>query len=249
MDFSVVKTTLEEIHDMRASFLQENNFQFVCDKCHYYGWSDDYLFMIDDNKAGYACVWGTDRRQDRDCVFEFYLLPQYRVHESLLFERLVRLSGAIYAEVQTNDRFLAPLFFRYAKEIKAEAILFEDDIETSLLVAGALFREKTAADNIKDDDAKHVVEVNGELAGSGGLMLNYNHPYADIYMEIKEAFRGKGLGSFLVQELKKEAYRIGRVPAARCNINNIISKATLLKGGLKICGYRLKGKIIIPQDN
>lgn len=74
-------------------------------------------------------------------------------------------------------------------------------------------------------------------------MLNYNFPYADIYMQVNEPFRRKGLGSFLVQELKAEAYRIGRVPAARCNIDNKISKATLLKAGFKICGFRLKGNI------
>lgn len=243
MNFTVIKTTLDEIREMRASFLQEMNAQFICDKCHYYGWSDDYLFAIDDNKIGYGCVWGTDRREVRDCIFECYLLPQYRFHDTIFFEQLARISGAMYAEAQTNDPCLAPLFFRYTNNIRAESVLFEEDKNTSLYVARAIFREKTMADNIDDQDTKYVVELNGELAGSGGLMLNYNHPYADIYMEIKEPFRGKGLGSFLVQELKKEAYRIGRVPAARCNITNTISRATLQKAGLRICGYRLKGTI------
>ncbi|HEX2629611.1 MAG TPA: GNAT family N-acetyltransferase [Chitinophagaceae bacterium] len=243
MNFTVTKTTLDDIRDMRASFLQELNAQFVCDKCHYYGWSDDYVFMTDDIKIGYGCVWGTNKRQDRDCIFEFYLLPRYRIHDTACFEQLARTSGAVYAEVQTNDSNLAPLFFRYTNNIKAEAVLFEEDKETSLHVTGAIFREKIIADNIEDNDTKHVAEYNGEVAGSGGLMLNYNHPYADIYMDIKEPFRGKGLGGFLVQELKKEAYRLGRVPAARCNIDNSISRATLQKAGLRICGYRLKGTI------
>lgn len=243
MNTRVTKTTLDEIRDMRASFLQEMNAQFVCDKCHYYGWSDDYLFMTDDIKIGYGCVWGTGKREDRDCIFECYLLPQYRFYDTVFFEQLARLSGAVYVEVQTNDRSLAPLFFRYTTNIQAEAILFEEDRETTLHVAGANFREKTSADNIDDQHTKHVVELNGELAGSAGLMLNYNHPYADIYMDVKEPFRRRGLGSFLVQEIKKEAYRLGRVPAARCNITNIISRATLQKAGLRICGYRLKGTI------
>lgn len=228
---------------MRASFLQENNFQFVCDKCHYYGWSDDYLFTVDGIKAGYGCVWGTAKRQGRDCIFEFYLLPQFRLHDTVFFEKLIQIASPVFIEAQTNDRFLAPLFFRYAHNIQAEAILFEDGNETSLSFPGALLREATAADGMDSNDSTHVLEVNGEIAGTGGLMLNYNHPYADIYMDIREAFRGKGLGALLVQELKREAYRIGRVPAARCNISNNISKATLLKGGLRICGYRLRGDI------
>jgi hypothetical protein len=33
------------------------------------------------------------------------------------------------------------------------------------------------------------------------------------------------------------------VPAARCNIENIASKATLLKAGLAIAGYMLMGDV------
>ncbi|HEY8896859.1 MAG TPA: GNAT family N-acetyltransferase, partial [Niastella sp.] len=71
----------------------------------------------------------------------------------------------------------------------------------------------------------------------------YNFPYADIYMDVKENCRQQGLGSLIVQELKKEIYRIGRVPAARCGISNNASKATLIKAGLRPCGFRLKGEI------
>ena len=39
-----------------------------------------------------------------------------------------------------------------------------------------------------------------------------------MFMEVKEEHRGKGYGVFVVQELKKQAYLKGRVPAARCNI-------------------------------
>ena len=96
---------------------------------------------------------------------------------------------------------------------------------------------------MNDGDGDHVLEWDGEILAHGGLMLNYNIPFADIYMHVKEPFRGMGLGVLIVQELKKLAYDIGRVPAARCSINNRVSKATLLKAGLKICGHRLKGEI------
>jgi RimJ/RimL family protein N-acetyltransferase len=78
---------------------------------------------------------------------------------------------------------------------------------------------------------------------TGGFMLNYNHPFADIYMDVKEEFRQRGLGSLMVQELKKEIYKAHRVPAARCNIKNTISRATLIKAGFRLCGYLLEGKI------
>lgn len=75
------------------------------------------------------------------------------------------------------------------------------------------------------------------------MMPNYNMPYADLYYDVPEQHRQKGFGGFMVQELKKAAYQMGRVPAARCNIRNNASKATLLKAGFRICGWRINGKI------
>ena len=96
---------------------------------------------------------------------------------------------------------------------------------------------------MRDDDSEYVLQQNETIVASGGLMFNYNFPYADIYMQVKEPFRRQGIGSFLVQELKKQAYLLQRVPAARCDINNAVSKATLLKAGFRICGFRVKGDI------
>ena len=35
---------------------------------------------------------------------------------------------------------------------------------------------------------------------------------------------------------------MGRIPAARCNIHNRISRASLIKAGFNICGYIVVGK-------
>ncbi len=82
-----------------------------------------------------------------------------------------------------------------------------------------------------------------EFVAMGGFMLHYNRPFADLYMEVREDCRGRGFRSFLLQELKKECYLAGRVPAARCELQNTASRATLIKAGLKVCGFMLTGKI------
>lgn len=74
-------------------------------------------------------------------------------------------------------------------------------------------------------------------------MLYYNPPFADLYMEVSERHRGKGFGSFILQELKKECYIKGRVPAARCTIDNAPSKGSLIRAGFTTCGYMLTGHI------
>jgi RimJ/RimL family protein N-acetyltransferase len=132
------------------------------------------------------------------------------------------------------------MFEKFATNTSAEAILFADDHETNLIVDGASIEQK---DQPNPDDRQYVIRYQGNVAGAGGFMLNYNFPYADIYYEIHEDYRRKGLGSYFVQELKKEIYRMGRVPAARCNVTNAISKATLLKAGFVVCGLRVNGDI------
>ncbi|MVM31469.1 N-acetyltransferase [Spirosoma sp. HMF4905] len=243
MNIQIYKTSEAEIEPFRVLFLQEINAQFVCNKCHQYGWADVYLFTIDDTKVGYGSIWGTDRREDRDTIFEFYVLPPFRKFVNLLFPKFTSVSGGSYIESQTNDALLAAMTYEYARNINAEAILFEDHITTNFTVSDAIFRQRTGDDE-SDDDSPYVLEQNGVIVASGGLMLNYNMPFADVYMQVKEDFRQQGLGSLLVQELKKMAYLMGRVPAARCNTNNPISKAALQKAGLRACGFRLKGELV-----
>jgi len=68
-------------------------------------------------------------------------------------------------------------------------------------------------------------------------------------MEVNAAQRRKGFGSFLLQEVKKECYLSGRVPAARCNIENKASMYTLLRAGLKVAGYMLTGRVKFKAAN
>jgi GNAT superfamily N-acetyltransferase len=241
MKIEIFKTELSKIQQFRVQFLHENKFQFIHNKCHLYGWADTYIFYADETAVGYGSVWGAHERSARDCIFEFYVIRPYRNIASVIYSQFCKTPGIAHLEAQTNDLLLSTLLFEYGKNIEAEAILFEDDFNTGYAVNGAGFRKATDEDRKKmgDDDSEYIIEYKGEIAASGGLMLNYNMPYADIYMNVKEPFRGHGLGTLIVQELKKEAYLLGRVPAARCNIRNSISKSTLLKAGFRVCGVLL----------
>lgn len=241
MKIVVVKSTQEDIAAQRSLFLQEGNFQFIHNKCHSYGWADVYTCKLNEVPVGYGAIWGIKNRQDRDTIFEFYLLPEYRKWANLFYKELISVSGAVYGECQTNDSLLRNMFFEHCKNIEAEAILFEDSIETSFVLSDVVLMSALPGDN--PNDCSYQLMLKDEVVATGGLMLNYNLPYADIYYETKASHRGKGLGSFLVQELKKEAYKMGRVPAARCNIRNTISKAALLKSGFRICGHLLNGTV------
>ncbi|MFL5809388.1 MAG: GNAT family N-acetyltransferase [Flavisolibacter sp.] len=239
----ILKSNLESIKHLRLLFLQQNQFQFVHNKCHIYGWADQYLFMMDEEEIGYGAVWGKDRREDRDTIFEFYMQDAYSKYSSQVFSEFLAISGVQWIECQTNDPVLSSMLFEYAVNIQAEAILFNDMYPTEFSIQGAEFQKGTKKNLNPSDSGEYIVCSQGEIVATGGFMLNYNLPYADIYMEVKDAFRRMGLGSFIIQELKKEIYRVGRVPAARCNINNLASKSALVKAGFKPCGFLVHGEV------
>jgi GNAT superfamily N-acetyltransferase len=123
-------------------------------------------------------------------------------------------------------------------------VLFEDHAVTEHVLPGVTFRG--LADNEKiyaDDPGQFVLEVNGEVVANGGFLLHYNMPFADLFMDVKEDCRRRGYGSYLLQEVKKQCYLAGRIPAARCNVANPVSRATLLKAGLKVIGHMLIGHV------
>lgn len=243
MGLELIKTALKEIENLRSLFLHENNFQYIHNKCHDYGWADTFLFTIDSIKIGYGSVWGKDERTERDTIFEFYLAEPWRNISSRIFSEFVLVSGVKWIEAQSNDLLLSSMLYEYAKNINAEAILFEDEKQTNFQPIDVIFRKNFNENQNPADSGEYVLEQGGKIVASGGFMLNYNFPYADIYMNVKEEFRQKGFGSLIIQELKKEIYEAGRIPAARCNITNHVSKATLIKSGFKVCGALLTGEV------
>ena len=62
-------------------------------------------------------------------------------------------------------------------------------------------------------------------------------------MEVQKDCRKRGYGAYILQEIKKICYQQGRVPVARCNLNNKASQATLKKAGMQVCGFMLTGSL------
>ena len=199
MDAEVHKVPLHEIQDLRNLSLQENNFQFVHDKCHGAGWADTYIFLIGKDPVGYGSIWGKDDRKARDTIFEFYLLRSYRKFANIIFPKFRTISEAGFIECQTNNHLQSEIFFENARNINAEAILFEDGFQTELSIPDTLF-QKNASDN---EGPEYVLEHAGQIVASGGYVKNYNFPYIDMYYEVKEDHRKKGFGSLITQELKR----------------------------------------------
>ena len=251
MDLQIIKTDLNDILHLRTLFLQECNFQIRYNACHERGWSDSYMISIDGVNIGYGSVKGKDDLTNREAIFEFYVIPAWRKNASTIFEKLIAVSGTSYIECQSNDLLLSSILCEFGQNISSDVILFKDGPVTTLEIMGAVFRQRMPDEHLfehnYEPNGDYVLEVKGDIVATGGFLLHYNKPFADLYMEVREDQRQKGYGSLVIQEVKKACFISGRVPAARCNIGNKASKATLLKGGLAIAGYMLLGEIKIAS--
>jgi len=246
MHLEATRCELRDIQIFRTLFLTESNTQIRYDARHERGWSDSYLLFVDNAPIGYGSVTGQEL-SDRDTIFEFYIVPPYRNLAQQLFRKLWAASGVKFIECQTNDSLLHSLTLEFSKSVSSSVILFSDHTVTHLYIPALTFRQKTEADLLfkhqVEPEGSHVIEWKGEVIATGGFLLHYNVPFCDLYMEVREDARKKGVGSYLIQELKKECYRAGRIPAARCNIENHPSRATLLKAGMKVSGFMVLGTL------
>jgi GNAT superfamily N-acetyltransferase len=248
MKIEAIKSTLSEIRSFRDLFLQENHFQIRYNACHERGWSDSWLLLHDGVKIGHGSIKGKEHLGDRDAVFEFFLLPEYRKLASVIFRELLIASGATFIECQSNDLFLTSLLHEFSSNIRSEVVLFEDYMTTDLAVPNVAFRPKVAGEQVfihhLEPVGDYVLEMGGKVVATGGFMLHYNPAFADLYFEVEEKHWRKGLASFLLQEIKKECYRSCRVPAARCSIQNRASRGAMTNAGLRVCGFILEGAVV-----
>ncbi|HLK65440.1 MAG TPA: GNAT family N-acetyltransferase [Bryobacteraceae bacterium] len=214
------------------------------------GWTIEYALDLDSATVGYGSVAVAGPWKTSHALYEFYVKRDSRQRVFDLFTTLLATCSPSIIETQTNATLLSVMLHTFGQNVRAEAILFEDRFETRLAPEGAGFRSTVAGDAERlsmmdlDDTAGWVVTLHGEIAGTGGVLYHYNRPYGDLYMRIVEPFRGRGLGAYLVQELKAACRAGGSVPAARCNIGNMASRRTLQKAGFVPCGNLVAADVV-----
>ena len=250
MNIEVRATTLDKIQGLRDIYRHEMHCQIMGDSFHERpGWTRPYQLTIDGEPAGHGAVVVGGPWKDNPTIFEFFILPTQRRQTFHLFTAFVTAAGTRRIETQTNGTLLAVLAQSFCDHLTAEAILYEDQFTTSLQAPGVRFRPTTRHDRAAieaaklDEGAMWVLESDGAVVATGGILYHYNRPYGDIYMAVAEAHRRRGLGAFIVQELKRVCYEGGSVPAARCGTDNVPSRATLQKAGFVPCGTRVFGTL------
>ncbi|HEV8604115.1 MAG TPA: GNAT family N-acetyltransferase [Tepidisphaeraceae bacterium] len=250
MNLSAHSTSLEEIAPLRELYRAEMNCQIMFDSLHTRpGWTQSYLLLANGDPAGYGSIALAGPWKDKPTAFEFFILPQHRLRIFDLFETFLRATNPIAIETQSNGTLLHIMLHTYAKNITAEAILYHDKVTTTHVQPNVIFRPAIPYDRAQitaqnlDESAEFVLELDHQIVATGGILYHYNPPYGDLFMSVAESHRRRGLGSFLIQELKRTCYQLKHIPAARCNVDNIPSRKTLQKSGFVPCGNILTGTL------
>lgn len=238
MSISVRPAEVKDISTWRDEFRREMNCQIVHDNMHVRrGWTQPYIVEIVGTAAGYASIAIGGPWTGTRTVFEYYLAPAFRARAFDVFEQFLAASQATAMDVQTNDTLLTTMFHLWAHNIVSEKIIFEDRLTTAHRIEGAVLKKQP------EPEPDRLLEIGGKVVGRGGVLYHYNPPYGDIYMEIAEEHRRQGLGTFLVQELKRICREGGSIPCARCNPDNVGSRKTLQKAGFVPCAHLLHGTL------
>jgi GNAT superfamily N-acetyltransferase len=231
---SIERSTADAIAPLRELHRREMNCQIVHDSFPRRGLSDAYVIAADSEIVGYGCV---DNKFDPGTVDEFFVTPSYRGWALSLFRGILDATGARRIRAQTNDRLLLLMLYDCATAIAVENLLFADALTTALPCPEGTLHRKPG-----DEEEWHLV-VGDAIAATAGLLFHYNPPFADVYMEVDQRFRRRGFGSYIVQEVKRVAYALGKIPAARCNADNAASRRTLERAGMLPCGRILRGEV------
>jgi GNAT superfamily N-acetyltransferase len=248
MDLKATKTDFKTIEPFRERFLQESNFQIRYNACHERGWADHYLFSGSGTDVGYGAIKGQEI-PERNTVFEFFIEPAFRMQKSAGFKALLKVARPNWIECQSNDFPLFAMLCEFGQNIESDTVLFRDQTRTQLVRPECTFRKRFPDEAVFKHQVEpvgdHVLEVHGMVVATGGFLTHYNPPFADLYLEVRQDYRDKGFGSFFLQEIKKECYHAKKIPCARCNVRNEPSRMALHKSGMEICGYMLKGSVLL----
>ncbi len=205
-----------------------------------------------EQSAGYFCT-GSDND-----LLRFHLLENYQAQAQEIFRWIVSTCGIQYAIASTIEPLYFSLCLDNQVSITLHSYLFRDDKHIELLpgISDSIFRQ---AEKKELDDIVRFYRANTEgpgewieaflherlnraelfalydrqiLVATGECIPSQKQPsYADLGMVVAQSYRGRGVGSFMLTQLKKHCYEAGWKPICSCAADNRASKKAIEKAG------------------
>jgi GNAT superfamily N-acetyltransferase len=207
----------------------------------------DFFTLRDNSQViGYCCV-----DQSKSLLLQFFVREEFSQSSIELFETILRERQVRHAYVTTRDPLALSLCLTYQKDIALESYLFEHRFPTDIKlkdIGSSRFRLAV------DSDLEQIREASGDfygdvesaikksilyvltgktgLLGVGYLSTEFCSPgAANLGMFTSMRFRGRGIGSYVLQRLVGECRSRGLLPIAACYHENLESKRALEKAG------------------
>ncbi len=202
--------------------------------------------------AGYFCI-GSNRY-----LLRFHLLKNYQNRAQEIFRWIISTYDIQHAITSTIEPLYFSLCLDVQTSVTLHSYLFRDNsrIELSSGLSTSIFRkaEKRELDDIVHFYQAHTkgsgewieaflnARLNREelfvlcdrqtLVATGECIPNQKQlPYADLGMVVAQPYRGRGLGSFMLSQLKNHCYKAGWKPICSCAADNHASKKAIEKAG------------------
>ncbi|HEU5198079.1 MAG TPA: GNAT family N-acetyltransferase [Ktedonobacterales bacterium] len=202
--------------------------------------------------AGHFCLGSNNE------LLRFHLLENYQARAQELFRWIVSTYSVQQAITSTIEPLYFSLCLDLQSSVAPHSYLFRDHQRTqplSILSNGSIRKAHMA----ELDDLVRFYRANTE--GPGGWIEGFLHerltreeifvlhdqqvivatgecipsqkqaPYADLGMVVAQAYRGRGLGSCMLSQLKQYCYGTSWKPICSCATDNHASKKAIEKAG------------------
>jgi len=199
--------------------------------------STPYAIAANNQVIGYACI---DQHKQ---LWQFHLVRQAIPHGPEIFAQLIRDGLMTSAVIATRDPLSIALCSELQQRIWCQAYLFEDGWRTTEILSDyadvtlrlAHISEVARLAELCGDfleayepyiAAQHlyVLEAANEFLGIGLADPVLIHPpYNCIGMFVHPDHRQRGVGAYLIQQLKERTYALGYLPIAGCGHGNVYS--------------------------
>jgi len=203
-------------------------------------------------RAGYFCIGS------HHDLLRFYLWENYQDRAQEIFRWIILTYGIQQAITSTIEPLYFSLCLDVQRNIVLHSYLFRDNQRRELVsgLSNSLFRK---AEGRELDDLVRFYHANTEGSGEWieaflnarlhreELFVLYDQqtlvaagecipsqkqpPYADLGMVVARSYRGRGVGSFLLTQLKNHCYEVGWKPICSCEASNRASKKAIEKAG------------------
>ncbi len=205
-----------------------------------------------EQQGGHFCI------DSNNCLLRFHLLESYQAQAQEIFRWILSTHHIQYAIAGTIEPLYFSLCLGFQKSCKLHTYLFQDNIQIkpALRPTNIVF---TKAEKSEFAAISRFYHANTEGSGEwieaflhkrlnqGELFVLYDQqtlvatgecipspkqlPYADLGMVVARSYRGKGLGSSMLIQLKQHCYAVGWKPICSCAADNHASRKAIEKAG------------------